>query len=105
MATRRLSLHPDADKDLSEGLSFYLQHSRVAAERFLDEVESAFERIRNRPESSAFYRLGMRRYVIPRFPYSIVFRATLREIQVFAVAHAKRRPAYWRKRRFGTRQK
>jgi len=34
------------------------------------------------------------------FPYSIIFRATDTEIQIYAIAHAKRRPVYWRKRRF-----
>jgi hypothetical protein len=34
------------------------------------------------------------------FPYATVYRATDTEIQVFAVAHAKRRPFYWSRRRF-----
>ena len=43
---------------------------------------------------------GARRELLNDFPYSIVFRETLHEIQVIALAHGKRRPGYWRKRRF-----
>ncbi len=33
-----------------------------------------------------------------RFPYSIIFRVDSDRIYVIAVAHAKRRPGYWKDR-------
>ena len=33
-----------------------------------------------------------------RFPYLIVYRVTASAIQVVAVAHARRRPGYWKTR-------
>jgi plasmid stabilization system protein ParE len=100
VAARRLRLHPEASIDLLEGLGFYLARSEVAAERFADDVESALSLIREAPERWPLYRAGSRRFVMSAFPYSIVYRATDTEIQVFAVAHAKRRPFYWSGRRF-----
>jgi toxin ParE1/3/4 len=42
--------------------------------------------------------MGLRRYVIQRFPY-IIFYADLEEfIWIVAIAHGKRRPDYWRRR-------
>jgi hypothetical protein len=38
------------------------------------------------------------RAVLDRFPFSIVYRELLDEIQIIAMAHAKRRPGYWAKR-------
>jgi plasmid stabilization system protein ParE len=40
-----------------------------------------------------------RRLLLPRFPYHVVYRLSPAEIVVVAVAHAKRRPGYWKRRR------
>lgn len=40
----------------------------------------------------------MRRYVFPRFPFSLVYRLRDHEVEVVAVAHGKRRPGYWQPR-------
>lgn len=42
--------------------------------------------------------LDVRRAVIRRFPFSIIFVELAEEIRVLAVAHHSRRPGYWRKR-------
>jgi plasmid stabilization system protein ParE len=97
---RRVRLHPDADRDVEHGLAFYSDRSLIAAERFLSEIEAALILVAEAPDRWPLYRAGTRRYVLSAFPYSIVYRATQDEIQVFAVAHAKRRPQYWTRRRF-----
>jgi hypothetical protein len=33
--------------------------------------------------------------LVPRFPYAVVFIDLGTEVNVLAVAHAKRRPGYW----------
>ena len=39
--------------------------------------------------------LEVRRALLPRFPYALVFLELQTEIRVLAVAHAKRHPDYW----------
>jgi len=39
-----------------------------------------------------------RRYVFPRFPFSLIYPRRNDEVEVIAVAHGKRRPGYWRSR-------
>lgn len=41
---------------------------------------------------------GTRRVPLRRFPYFVVYREQGEEIQVVAVAHASRKPGYWRHR-------
>jgi plasmid stabilization system protein ParE len=41
---------------------------------------------------------GTRRILLKGYPYFVIFRELPRKIQIIAVAHAKRRPAYWAKR-------
>jgi len=44
------------------------------------------------------YLHGTRRVLLKRFPYFIVFFDWQDEIYIVAVAHAKRRPGYWKRR-------
>ena len=97
---QKLRLHPEALWDLAAGRDFYGESSPETAERFLLEVDAALALIQEAPERWATYRLGMRRFVMPSFPYSIVYRPAASIIDVYAVAHAKRRPLYWRNRTF-----
>jgi toxin ParE1/3/4 len=41
---------------------------------------------------------GLRRYLFHRFPYMLVYRETGAVILVIAVAHARRRPGFWKER-------
>jgi hypothetical protein len=43
----------------------------------------------------------MRRVVLRRFPFSIIYRVRGEEILVIALAHASRLPAYWAARTAG----
>ena len=45
--------------------------------------------------------VGLRRLVLRRFPYDIVFLPHGEEITVIAFAHHSRRPAYWHNRLSG----
>jgi plasmid stabilization system protein ParE len=38
---------------------------------------------------------GTRRLVLQRFPYNVFYRVGAEAIVIVAVAHQKRRPAYW----------
>lgn len=72
----------------------------MAADVFLDEVEDALVLIREAPDRWPLFRRGMRRFVMASYPYSIIYRMTETTVDVYAVAHAKRRPGYWKRRRF-----
>jgi plasmid stabilization system protein ParE len=96
---RSVRVHPDAIRDVEDGIAFYVNRSPIAAERFLTEVEQALDSVAEAPERWPPFRAGTRRFVMADFPYSIIYREVGNEIQVLAVAHAKRRPQYWRGRR------
>ena len=50
MPARKLRIHPEARQDVADGRDWYADHSVLAAERFLDEVDRAVELIREAPE-------------------------------------------------------
>ena len=41
---------------------------------------------------------NLRRLLLKVFPYRIIYRVEGEEIVVYAVAHVRRRPGYWRQR-------
>jgi len=69
----------------------------LAERAFLDAVDHAVEAIIAAPHRWPSHRTGTRRYVLPEFPYSVVYLVE-DVISIVAVAHDKRRPGYWRER-------
>lgn len=72
--------------------------------RFLGAVREAFENLEaDAPRFAALETLpegtSFRRVLIKGFPYLVVFELFEAEIFVYAVAHASRRPNYWRRRK------
>jgi toxin ParE1/3/4 len=91
-------LHPAARAEIRDALSWYEERSPVTATAFASEVESAVHRIADAPSLYPIAEHGTRRLLLGRFPYSVFYRVRSQEIVIVAVAHHKRRPAYWRDR-------
>jgi plasmid stabilization system protein ParE len=69
--------------------------SQVAALDFSDELKKALARLRESPQAYPPYLYSTRRMLLDRFPFSVVFRERLHDIQIIAIAHARRHPGYW----------
>jgi toxin ParE1/3/4 len=91
--------HPEADEELASAQEWYRQRSEVAAQAFAIEIDKAVRMIIESPERWPVVRAGERRFVLTRFPYSILYRIRSDEVFITAVAHQKRRPGYWKDRR------
>jgi plasmid stabilization system protein ParE len=90
-------LEPAAAEAL-EAAKWYRERSSVAAAAFEVEVRHAFSEIANTPDAWPSYLEGTRRFLLERFPYEIVYVVRDSRVLVVAIAHCKRRPAYWRDR-------
>ena len=93
-------IHRQAKAELAEAVGYYEQRKPGLGQDFLAVVERAVLQIQRNPQLGAPYKsTKFRHYVVRRFPY-VVFYVDLDEAMwVIAVAHAKRRPDYWRRRR------
>ena len=98
MAIPGIDLHPEAGEEAVAAVAWYAERNPAAADELFAEIEHAFERILETPFAFPSHRRGTRRYLMRRFPYGIVYRITAAGLQVIAVAHAKRRPGYWKER-------
>lgn len=87
-----------AEADYLEGLVWYAKRSLQAARGFEREFDRSLEAIAAAPVQFAKCDERHRRYLMRRYPYQVVYRDEGERIAVVAVAHAKRKPAYWRGR-------
>jgi plasmid stabilization system protein ParE len=99
---RPVQFHPRAREEYDHEEAWYFERSAVAADRFDAEVAAALEAIASRPQSYPVVLrhvdLLVRNAPLERFPFRIVFFEATDQLVVLAVAHAKRRPRYWKDR-------
>ena len=95
---KSVEFHPGAQTDYDESFDWYAARSRQAAMLFATAVDESLGRIQRDP--SLFHALDSqhRECLLKRCPFRIIFRIMGDRVIVIAVAHAKRRPGYWRNR-------
>jgi len=92
-------LHPDAEQDLREAAEFYQKRAGSdLALAFISEFEYSIGLLLAHPALGALWRNDRRRFIMRRFPYSLIYNVEDQQIRVLAVAHHSRRPVYWRDR-------
>jgi toxin ParE1/3/4 len=91
---------PEVPDELAEAVVWYEGKRQGLGGEFLEEIEAILPLMGDRPRSfprlqDVAANLEIRRALLARFPYALVFLVQEEEVRVLAVAHAKRRPGYW----------
>ena len=94
-----VDFHRRAVAELKAVVSYYRRQGAAVSESFSAEVERAIGLVAEAPERWPPYLEETRRFLLRRFPFSVVYVVRGTTIYVLAVAHAKRRPGYWTRRR------
>jgi plasmid stabilization system protein ParE len=95
---RTLEFLDEAIEEAEAAARWYAERSPTAAAAFADEIETAIAEITRLPLAWPTYSHNTRRFLLRRFPYSVVYRVSESTTVVVAVAHGHRRPGYWRDR-------
>ena len=98
MANKAIEFHPSALMEAEAAKEWYAERSLVASRSFIAELIHAVDQVEESPDMWPQYEAGTRRYVFPRFPFSLIYRNFENKIQIVAVAHKKHKPGYWKKR-------
>lgn len=101
----RLELHPDALRELREAAVWYETQRAGLGSAFVASVGATVERALDDPlvfpKHPADVRV--RRALVARFPYAVVFALLGDTVYVVAFAHGRRRSGYWKTRVQGRR--
>jgi plasmid stabilization system protein ParE len=88
----------EASADLVAGVSFYDSEYPDLGQDFALEVRRLCRLIAKYPAAGLEVRPDVRRRLLRRFPFSILYILDDGEVVVIAVAHQRRRPGYWHRR-------
>jgi len=83
--------------DVKKAVAWYRKRSPKAALDFVEELDRATITIRESPDRWPG-RNNTRRFLLWRFPFSIIYSEQESLITIWAVAHGSRRPEYWARR-------
>jgi plasmid stabilization system protein ParE len=92
MKVRFLTL---AQQELDDAVTWYNEQAEGLGKEFLDELDRAVRRTVAFPLSCPEIEPGLRRCLLARFPYGLVYGLEEDAIVVVAVAHLHRKPRYW----------
>ncbi len=89
----------EAQDEFLEQISYYEEHQKGLGDRFRESVEAAIALASAHPKLGSPWKLRTRRAFLRGFPFSVVYCIETMELVVFALAHFRRRPTYWRRRK------
>jgi plasmid stabilization system protein ParE len=100
VARPSVELHPEAIAEARAAYLWYAERNPVAGNAFMAALDQAVSRILESPERWPAHLHATRKFLLRRFPYSVIYRPTATTVQIVAVAHGRRRPGYWKSRQF-----
>ena len=89
------SFHDLAKVELNEAAQYYERDSPGLGAAFVTEVERCTAAILEHPEAGPIVTGAIRRRLLRRFPYGLLYRIRPEQIRILAVMNLKRRPGYW----------
>jgi toxin ParE1/3/4 len=91
----KISFLTPAEIEMFEASAYYEMQAHDLGVNFLDIIEEAVAEIAEHPHTWPEIDYEIRRRVVRRFPYSILYRIHIDEIIIVAVMHQKQKPNYW----------
>jgi toxin ParE1/3/4 len=94
----RFIYHPDALIEYADAALFYDERAAGLGSEFTERVDAAIEFILVAPDRWPCIEDDVRRYLVHKFPYAILYTIEEGYILIVAVMHLSREPGYWRHR-------
>ncbi len=89
---------PDAEEEMYEAAKYYQSQASGLGSDYLSEVEKAVGSIAIAPLTWPKIEGELRRRIVRRFPFGILYYTDVKETVIVAIAHLRRKPGYWKKR-------
>lgn len=96
---KNLIFHPDVKDEIKAYYQWYEEQAIGLGDDLLQELESSYEILSEYPDTWPNFQTGFKRYLLSRFPFSVIYKAHCNQIYVVAIMHNKRKPGYWQDRK------
>ena len=93
-----LIVEPEAEAEILEAAVWYDERNETLRTNFLRAVERTLERIQQNPLQYQIIFGQVRRAMLGRFPYGLMYVVSEKEIIVAACSHCRRDPKRWQDR-------
>jgi toxin ParE1/3/4 len=90
--------HPEAEKEFQEAVEYFERYKPGLGYDFSIEMRKAIQNILGFPNAWPIIFKGVRRCLIKRFPYGVLYSLDHGNILILAVMHLSRHPDYWKER-------
>lgn len=94
----RVIFTDEARADALEAFAFYEERRAGLGERFREHVDLAISKIQDAPLTYPLVYRDVRRKLVERFPYAILYRIYPGIVAVVALMHGRQLPATWKRR-------
>ena len=91
--------HPDAEAEFTHAIEYYEEAETGLGYDFATEVYGTIQLITSLPKAWPIMEDDIRRALVRRFPYGILYAEEASGIYIIAVMHLHRQPDYWKDRR------
>jgi hypothetical protein len=88
----------EAELEFHETVAYLDRQVAGLGDRFIDAVQATIDHVRTNPNVGSRISKMVRKAVLRRFPYNVLYVDDPQGIVIVAIAPHKRRPGYWRKR-------
>jgi len=92
------SFHHETRDEFVETIKYYEACEAGLGYDFSIEVHSAIQNIVSYPKAWPVIEEDVRRYLVNRFPYGILYSIEADKIFILAIMHQRRHPDYWKRR-------
>jgi plasmid stabilization system protein ParE len=98
VSRKEIRFHPAARQELRAAVLFYEGEATGLGRDLLQEVRAALSRLAEWPASGTPDGSDIRRVVLARFPFTVVYQVLGDALVIVAVMHQRQRPGYWKDR-------
>ncbi|OGW12657.1 MAG: hypothetical protein A3F81_00805 [Nitrospinae bacterium RIFCSPLOWO2_12_FULL_39_93] len=95
---KAILFHPEAENEMIDSAIFYENRSNGLGHKFLDEIAHSLDLISSSPNTWPVFSDGIRRFLLQRFPFCLLYEIYDDYIYIIAVMHLHRKPFYWKSR-------
>lgn len=92
------SFHPEAEEELNAAIGYYEDCEAGLGYDLSLEVYTAIQNIITHPTAWPVIEDDVRRCLVNRFPFGVLYSLETTGVFVLAVMHNRRQPDYWRNR-------